>query len=250
MRSDEFIAYLKNAYPSETQWVKMRSDIPLGRDSYGETVYSYKNDKTFVVRHTCVTGTRRTAFIKRLLITLSCLYEKSEANFLILSPKSEYGELLRLQTIDATVPYVRNKADLENALAGVKELVEMHRRENKCLKLFLVLDGLEEIEGCNKNSDLEEFRTFFDVVARQPQVEVISGAELMKSIFSGYPGAFVGVGNCLVTTRESGKADVTYVHEDVSLSQPVAMEYPDVPTIMETLLYLNNLASLGKTAEE
>ena len=56
-------------------------------------------------------------------------------------------------------------------------------------------------------------------------MDIITGVDLMQSIFSGYPGAFVGVGNALVTTREQGKADVTLVADDASLSLPVAIEY-------------------------
>ena len=68
----------------------------------------------------------------------------------------------------------------------------------------------------------------------------------MTSIFCGFPGACGGVGNCLVTTREVGKADVTYVGDDVALSMPVPMRYPSEPSIIETIIFLN---SIPKTAE-
>ena len=70
---------------------------------------------------------------------------------------------------------------------------------------------------------------------------MITGAELMRSIFSGYPGAFVGVGNCLVTTREEGVADVTYVQDNSSLSLPTVLHYPSMPSFTETVIYLNSL---------
>ena len=65
----------------------------------------------------------------------------------------------------------------------------------------------------------------------------------MRSIFSGYPGAFVGVGNCLVTTQGNGKADITYVGEDSSLSMPTPILFPDEPNITETVILLNSLAA-------
>ena len=239
MRSEEFIAFLSGIYYDEEGFQNLRAGIPLGRDDGANLVLSQKSERQRTVRHTCVTGARRTAFIKRLIITLSCLYGTTEANFLIVSSKMEYGELLRLECLDATVPFVRVKSDLENCVKCVKELMDLHNRERGCPRLFLVLDGLEDLPDCNTNADFEEYRAIFDLVARQPFVEVITGADLMKSIFSGYPGAFVGVGNCLVTTREDGKADVTYVQDDCSLSLPTGMQYPNAPDIGETVTMLN-----------
>ena len=246
MRTEEFIASLSGVYYNEEDLKKLRASIPLGRDEGGNLVLSQKSDRQHIIRHTCVTGTRRTAFIKRLVITLSCLYNPAEANFLILSPKMEYGELLRLEAIDATVPFVRVKSDLESGVKCIRELVELHIRERGCPRLILVLDGLEDLPDCNKNADFEEYRAIFDIVARQPFVDIITGADLMKSIFSGSPGAFVGIGNCLVTTRESGKADVTYVGEDSSLSLPTRMDYPDSPEIAETVTLLNAMGHNGR----
>ena len=126
----------------------------------------------------------------------------------------------------------------------------MYQTEKGHPRLILVLDGLEELEGCNKNGDLEEYRAFFDLTLRNENVEIITGAELMKSIFSGYPGAFVGVGNCLVTTREEGKADVTYVGDDSSLSMPTAMSFPDSPSVTETIIFLNSLPASTNTYDD
>lgn len=105
--------------------------------------------------------------------------------------------------------------------------------------LIIALDGLENLPDCNANGDLEEYRAFFDLLARKKDVLCITGIELIRSIFSGYPGAYVGVGNCLVTTREDGKADVTYVGEDASLTMPTPMSYSATPSITETLIALN-----------
>ncbi len=242
MRSEEFISSLTENCKDEEGVKRLRAGVPLGRDMAGNTVLSQKHERPYF-RHTCVTGGRRTAFIKRLLITLSCLYDKTEANFLVLSPRTEYGELLRLSSLDITVPFVRLKSDLEAAKACVKEILDLHAREKGCPRLILVLDGLEDLPDCNKNGDLEEYRDFFELIARKESVEIISGAELMRSIFSGYPGAFVGVGNCLVTTQGDGKADITYVGDDSSLSMPTPIVFPDAPSITETVILLNSLAA-------
>ena len=114
--------------------------------------------------------------------------------------------------------------------------------------IFLVLDGLEELSACNRNGDFEEYREIFELFNRRKDVDVICGADLMRSIFSGHPGAFVGVGNCLVTIREEGKADVTYVGDDISLSMPVPITYPSEPSVMETVIYLNALPTSGSEA--
>ena len=248
MRAEEFISSLLKSCEGDGDIKRLQESVPLGWDSVGNTVYSQKRESPFTVRHTCVTGARKTAFIKRLLLTLSSLYEKSEINFFVLSPFTEYGELLRLKSMDITVPYVRTKSDLEKAKACVRDLTAEYARSSGYPKLFLVLDGLEELPEANANGDLDEYREFFDMLAREKNVAIISGAELIKSIFSGNPGVFVGVGNCLATTREEGRADVTYVGEDSSLSMPVALQYPDSPSVLESIIYLNALPKGGEGA--
>ncbi len=239
MRAEEFIAFIAEKASGEVERNALKAGLPLGLDAAGEAVLSQTVEHSFTPNHTCVTGANRTTFIKRLIITLSCVYKKSEANFLVLSPRAEYGELLRYKGIDAVVPYVRTKADLEKAKACVKGLTAEYARGVGYPKLFLVIDGLEELPETNGNGDLDEYREFLDMLAREKNVAIISGVELMRSIFSGNPGVFVGVGNCLVTTREEGRADVTYVGEDSSLSMPVAIQYPDSPSVLETIIYLN-----------
>ena len=107
--------------------------------------------------------------------------------------------------------------------------------------MFIIVDGLEELSDCNLNNDLGEYRELFDLLMRKPDLELITGVDLARSIFSGYPGAFLGIGNCLVTVREDGKADVTYVNEDASMSLPIPVHYPNEPSVMETVIYLNAL---------
>ena len=241
MRAEEFLEILSKNSQDETQIQTLKNGLPLGVDSVGNLVFSQRAQKKYSIRHTCVTGPKRTAFIKRLITTVSCLYEKSEVNFLVLSPRLDYGELFRLKALDITAPFIRTKTDLEAALACVKELMSMQQTGGGYPKLFLVMDGLEELQGTNANADLEEYRSFFEALTYRKNVEVITGAELMRSIFSGYPGAFVGVGNCLVTTREDGVADVTYVQDDLSLSLPTVLHFPCAPSFTETVIYLNSL---------
>lgn len=250
MRSDAFITSVCGASDDDTRFEELKKGLPLGEDTVGNIVLSQRREKPLTVRHTCVTGPSRGEFIRRLLLTLSCLYEKSEATFFVLSSRAEYGELLRLRNIDVTVPYIRNKSDVNFALETLKELLSMRNYGKGYPRLFLVLDGLEILPDCNRNGDLEEYREIFDMLTRRSDVDVISGVDLMQSIFKGYPGAFVGVGNCLVTTREEGKADVTYVGNDASLSLPAPMRYPTEPSFMETIIYFNALSAGVKSEKD
>lgn len=245
MRAEEWISATAVRSKTEEGLRLLKKGIPLGVDDRGETVFSQRREHTFTARHTCVTGANRTDFIKRLVITLSQLYQGAEACFLVASPRASYGELMKLKTVDVTVPFVRSKADIEDVKKCVCEIIEKQTVGQGCAKLVLILDGLEEIADCNENGDLEEYRTFLELLARRESVDVITGVELMQSIFSGYPGAFVGVGNCLVTTKSDGSADVTYVDDDSSLSLPTAMAYPNAPSVAETVLFLNALPKAG-----
>ena len=55
--------------------------------------------------------------------------------------------------------------------------------------------------------------------------QILSGIDFQGSIFAGFEGAFVGVGNSLITADEKGKADVTYTLADCSLGMPKAISY-------------------------
>ncbi len=239
MRSDEFISSLSSLAVEDEKFESMRKNVPLGLDSVEKVVYARKEGAG---NHICVTGINKGGFIRRLLITLSCLYERSEICFFVLSTSSEYGELLRLKSMDVTIPYIHSKEELEKSVEALKELLRMREFGRGYPRLVVVLDGVESLEGCNRNEDLEEYREFIDLLARRDEVDLITGVELTKSIFSGYPGAYVGVGNCLVATRESGKADVTYVQNDASLSLPLPMTYPSAPSLTETVLFFNSVS--------
>ena len=241
MRTEEWISLLQEQTEDDEERRLLKCGLPLGVGAAGETIVSQKREHPYIARLTCVTGGKRTAFIKRFLMTLSYFYPRSEANFLILSPRDDYGEMLRLQGMDATTLYIQSKEDLEGAKTCVKELLKLHAEHRGCPKLFLVLDGLEELDGCNQNGDLEEYREFAELFACEKNADLIVGAELMRSIFSGNPGVFVGTGNCLVTTREEGKADVTYVGDDFSLSLPTTLTFPDEPSLTESVILFNSL---------
>jgi hypothetical protein len=241
MRAEEFISKVSGMSREDERFEELKNGLPLGLDSTDGVVLSQKRKRPYTLRNTCVTGVGRSNFIRRFLITVSCLYEKSEACFFVISPKTEYGELLRLKSMDVTVPYIRTKSDLDMAVLTIKELLSQREGAVGYPHLFIVLDGLEELEDCNRNADLEEYRNIFELFTRREDVDMICGTELMRSIFSGYPGAFVGVGNCLVSLRETGKADVTYVNDDATMSLPIPVHYPSDPSVMETIIYLNAL---------
>lgn len=242
MQLEEFILSVSKASGEDKTLSGMKKGLPLGVDGEGNIVLSQRRARTATTRHTCVTGAGKTEFLQRLLFTLVCLYEKREACFLILSPYKEYDAFLRLKRMDATVPYILQKSHFEAALKALKEVKEIRERGGReYARLFVVLDGVEELPDCNKNGDLEELRAVLELLAHREDVDVLCGVELIKSIFSGYPGAFVGVGNCLVTAEEGGKADVTYVEDDASLSLPITLEYPSQPSINNTVSLLNSI---------
>lgn len=87
-----------------------------------------------------------------------------EASFLVLSPHEEYGELLRLKAADVTVPFIRSSADYLAALDAVRELVRMRSLNVGFPRLFVVLDGLEDLPDAKRDGMLEPYRLCFDAV--------------------------------------------------------------------------------------
>ena len=243
MNTQEFMKALFLETEGNEKLEEYKKGLPIGRDENGNILLAQKRDKTLTVRNTCATGAGRTDFIRRLIITLSCLYEKDQACFFVLSPKTEYGDLIRLHSADVTVPYIRNKEDIDKAVETLKELMRMRELGIGHPRLFLVLDGLEELPDAKKNGELEEYRAIYELLMRKNGVELITGVDLGKSIFAGYPGAFLGIGNCLVTTREEGQTDVTYVGDDSSLTLPVPMTYPCEPSVLDSIIFLNQVPS-------
>ena len=196
MKTEEFISSLseisqKNSYRFE----QLRACVPLGRDDAGNVAVAHREENPERYHHVCVTGAGRGGFIRRLVVTLSCLYDRGEASFLVLSPHEEYGELLRLKAADVTVPFIRSSADYLAALDAVRELVRMRSLNVGFPRLFVVLDGLEDLPDAKRDGMLEPYRLCFDAVGAG-KVEIVTGVDLLKSIFSGYPGAFVGAIGC------------------------------------------------------
>ena len=222
MRMDEWLQQLKR---DNQDCISLAKRVPLGLFENGEVAFSQLREKPFNVRHTCVSGEHRTAYILSLLCVLNELYGKGRASFLIVSPKTEYSALFG-RGLDITLPFIQKKADLTAIQTCVSELVKSQEQIKNYPRLVLVLDGLESVEDCNAQGDFAEYRAFFELLARRENVDIITGVDLMQSIFSGYPGAFVGVGNALITTRGNAQADVTLVHDDSSLSLPTPIDCP------------------------
>ena len=125
MRTEEFIQVISKQAGDNARFEELKNGIPLGVDVNGEIVLAQKSEKTYTVRHTCVTGSNKTQFIRRLLLTLACIHDEKEACFIVLSPSVEYGELLRLTKSDFTIPYIRTKEDLVPAVKALRELIYM-----------------------------------------------------------------------------------------------------------------------------
>ncbi len=242
MRLEEFMSLISNASVESEAFLELKNGLPLGVDGDGNILLSQRRERTITTRHTCVVGAGRSEFLQRLLLTLSCVYEKAEACFLILSPYSDYDAFLQLNGMDATVPYILQKSHFNEALKALKDAKEMRERGGAGYPhLFVLLDGVEELEDCNESGDLEELRAVIDLLAHREDVDVLCGVDLVDSIFKGYPGAFVGIGNCLVTAEKDGKAYVTYVEDDASLSLPITIEYPADTSLADGIALLNTL---------
>ncbi len=239
MRTEAFITALENVRENDPErFEKIMKNLPLGGDDDGRIVVARENDRNGRANHLCVTGSCRGEFIRRVLVTLAALYGKKNFCALVLSPDENYARLLSLQCADITVPYVRSKEDIDGGLAVLKSLIAM-RKENgakKYPRLVVVLDGLETLS--DDDGQLKAYKPFFESTVKTG-IDVITGVDLLKSIYSGYPGAFVDIGNCLVTADGVGKTDVTYVGDDSALSLPTALNYPSEPTLLETVEELN-----------
>ena len=219
---------------------EFRQALPLGFGEDGNAVFAHKEICPARYHHVCVTGEQRSEYICRLVLSLCKLYGQDNVSFLILSPNKIYGELLHVKDADITVPFVHRYEDCASSLDALRELVRMRAVVGDVLpKLYVVLDGLEDaVESVGEQQSFECFKPFFDVVGTSG-VEIITGVDLEKSIFSAYPGAFIGHGNALVSTDVLGKADVTYVGVDSCLSLPISIQYPETPSMVESVLASN-----------
>jgi len=235
MKTEEFITRIKGEARVEPQKVEqLRSAIPLGEYSDGKYVLSHLGENIERCRHTCVTGAMRAEFISRLLLTLTGLYSNSEAVFIVVSSNMYYGQLMKLKSADVTVPFVTTPRDIPPILESVRAIAEMRKAKPSNSKTFLVLDGIEMVLPEEERFSLDCYRPFFDA-ASNSGIEIITGVDLSKTVFAGYPSVFVGLGNCLVAPGVGGEMDVTYVEQDGSMSMPKRCEYPSLPTIAECI---------------
>lgn len=241
MRTEEFIERILGQADDNARFDELRKGIPLGEDTNGEVVLAQKNAQAYTVRNTCVTGSNKTQFIRRLLVSLAYLHHAEEACFIVVSPRVEYGELLRLTGSDFTIPYIRKKEDVALVMKTLRELLFMRTSGTGYPHIFLVLDGLETLEEGKTNMDLSEYSSILEMLMNVTDVDVICGMDLGRSIFASCPGTFLGRGSCLVTARENGKADVTYVNENTSLTMPMPITYPTESSVLESIAYLNSL---------
>ena len=125
MRTEEFIQKISMQAGDNQRFEELKKGLPLGENMGGEIVLAQKSVQNYTVRHTCITGSNKTQFIRRLLLTLACIHDDEEACFIVLSPNAEYGELLCLTGCDFTIPYIRTKEDLAAAVKTLRELIYM-----------------------------------------------------------------------------------------------------------------------------
>ncbi len=238
MKAEELISILYNICENDAErFETLRKNVPLGVDEIGGVTVAFDRARRGFPKHLCVTGLCRGDFIRRVIALLSNLYPYRKLNVLVGSPFNEYTGLLSLNGADVTIPYVRNKGDVDALLTALKGLIQMREADaRKYPRLLVVLDGLEEIEENDKMLDI--YKPFLDAV-RNTSVDIITGVDLLKSAFSGFPGAYVGIGNCLVSAAGEGKTDVTYVGEDSSLTAPVTLDYPAGGTLKDFIEYIN-----------
>jgi hypothetical protein len=234
---EEWLQQLKTANEDS---ISLAKRVPLGLLDNGEIAFSQSREKPFNVRHTCVSGEHRTAYILSLLCTLNELYGTGRATFLIVSPKIEYGVLLN-RGLDITLPFVLKKADLTAIQTCVCEIVKAQEQIKNYPRLVLVLDGLESVEDCNAQKDFAEYRAFFELLARRENVDIITGVDLLGGVFEARPQDFIGAGHCLIAVSDNETADVVYSKKDGGLTLPISACYPSEPSIAEVLAYVNGL---------
>ncbi len=235
MKTEEFIERIKGesrVFVEKTD--ELRASIPLGEYSDGAYALSHRDGADERYRHTCVTGAMRAEFISRILLTLTGLYSNSEAVFIVVSPNMYYGQFMKLKSVDVTIPFITTARDIPPVLEAVRAIAEMRKAKPSKTKTFLVLDGIETVLPEEERFKLDCYRPFFDA-ATGSGIEIITGVDLSKSVFAGYPSVFVGIGNCLVAPSVGGEMDVTYVEADGSMSVPKKCEYPSLPTITECI---------------
>ncbi|MBE5752435.1 MAG: hypothetical protein E7343_00010 [Clostridiales bacterium] len=214
----------------------LRARLPFGVD--GDNRICVAGQRECVFTHACVTGRGRTEFIRRFVLSLVGAYANEQTNFVILSPKREYADLLRLNRANVVAPLINNLDGVWKALefARTQALLKAKLGESYG-KLFLVLDGLETLSNGNYDCYLP-----FLNLAQAFGVDIITGVDFLGGIFEDRPQDFVGAGNCLITVSNTQTADVVYAQKDGSLTLPVSVQYPSEPSVLESLAFVNKLS--------
>ena len=249
MKLEEWIGSLseeakKNAYRFEM----LRDCIPLGFFSGGEIALAHLKQQPERNHFTFASGEHGKEFIQNLALSLAVLYDRSEAQFLLLSPRSELKPLLKLQNADINALYVQTEQDFSLAVEGIKALANLQKRGVGYPKLIVVAEGLEEIDGIYQDDITEPYIRLHEALG-DSVCELSATADLNQSRYFTFPGAFLGIGNCLVATKTPGKADVTHVGADSSLSLPREISYPHEDSLEESVSFFNGLEQEGESQE-
>lgn len=213
----------------------LRARLPLGVDGENRIVVAGQRERLFT--HACVAGKGRTEFIRRLVLTLAGIYDSNQCSFVIASTKRDYAELLRLNRANVVAPLIDTLDGVWKTLDFAREQAVLKAKSNgRYGKLFFVLDGLESLAGGRYDCYLPFFN-----LAQSFGVDIITGVDLLGGLFEDRPQDFVGAGNCLITVSNTEKADVVYAQTDGGLSLPVAIRYPNEPSVLESVAFVNSI---------
>ena len=237
MTTEEFFKELANvANNNPFIFDDLRARLPLGLDNENRIVAAGQREA--VCTHVCVTGVGRTEFIRRFALAIAGAYDCGQVNFVVVSPKREYAELLRLTRANVVAPLIDGLSGVWQALdfARAQAALRLNGGNEKYGKLFFLLDGLETLA----NGRFDVYLPFFNL-AQSYGVDVVTGVDLLGSVFEERPQDFVGGENCLVTVTNAGKADVVFSKRDGGLTLPATFFYPDEPNFADALAFVDKL---------
>ena len=237
MTTEEFFKELTSiARDNAFRFDDLRARLPFGVD--GENRICVAGQRECVFTHACVTGRGRTEFIRRFVLSLVGAYANEQTNFVIVSPKREYADLLRLNRANVVAPLINNLDGVWKALEFARAQALLKGKLGESYgKFFLVVDGIETLSNGNYDCYLP-FLNFANAFGG----DIITGVDFLCGIFEDRPQDFVGAGNCLITVSNTQTADVVYAQKDGSLTLPVAVAYPSEPSVLESLAFVNKLA--------
>ena len=245
MTAEEFFKHLATAAnDNPDRFEEFLDRLPLGLDGEKRFVLArglsgVDSPMKTLSRHTCVVGTGRSAFIRRLLLTLIGARDEGTVAVVIVSPKREYAELLKLKTADIFMPVLNSVEDLWEVLRVCREQADLRVGGGETIygKLIIVADGLEELTG----GGMECYLPFFALSSTG--AELITGVDLVGSVFASSPQSFVGNGGCLITVTNRGFADVSRVGLSGNLELPKPFEYPSEPSLSEAIALVNEVGA-------